>query len=174
VLAPFHSLSHNKRTRHDVYVHLQMNAPFIYVRRPSAQSGAALRCASAMPAAKKKRAGPAGRGEVRRAGGEVRRAGGGSGGPPPPSAAAVTERLRNSRSVRHEPVRFSKKRKKHPFVKIIEKTPFRYTDIQWPHDQRDQAGGKTWEGKLAVCGRKPLYALARSGTQYHLVCTCTY
>jgi hypothetical protein len=71
--------------------------------------------------------------------------------------------------VRHEPVRFSKKRKKHPFVKIIEKTPFRYTDIQWPHDQRDQAGGKTWEGKLAVCGRKPLYALARSGTQYHLL-----
>jgi hypothetical protein len=141
-----------------------MNETFIYVRRPSAQSGAALRCASAMPAAKKK--------------GRVRRGGGRSGGPgagpadgaptPPLSASAVTERLRNSRSVRHKPVRFSKKRKKHSFVKIIEKVPFRYTDIQWPHDQRDQAGGKTWEGKLAVCGRKPLYALARSGTQHLL------
>ncbi len=99
--------------------------------------------------------------------GRVRRAGGWSGGPPPLPPAAVTERLRNSRNVRHKPVRF--KKKKHPFVKIIEKTPFRCTDIQWPHDQRDQAGGKTWEGKLAVCGRKPLYALARSGTQYHLL-----
>jgi hypothetical protein len=70
--------------------------------------------------------------------------------------------------VHPEPTRFSKKRKKHPFAKIIEKAPFHYTDIQWPHDQRDQAGGKTWEGKLAVCGRKPLYALAKTGPPYHL------
>ena len=51
--------------------------------------------------------------------------------------------------------RTGKKRKKHPFVKIIvriiEKAPFHYTGIQRSHDERDQAGGKTWEGKLAVC-----------------------
>ncbi len=41
-----------------------MNAPFISVLRPSAQSGAAQRCASAMPQQKKK-------GRVRRAGGRA-------------------------------------------------------------------------------------------------------
>ncbi len=51
-----------------------MNAPFIYVRRPYAQRGAALLRASAMRAAKKKKACPAGRRGVRRAGD-------GSGGP---------------------------------------------------------------------------------------------
>jgi len=86
--------------------------------------------------------------------GRVRRAGGTSGGPgagpagrgSPPPSPPVTGRLRNprsSRTVHPEPVRFSKKKKKHPFAKTIEKTPFHYTDIQWPHDQRDQAGGKT-------------------------------
>ena len=150
VLAPIHQLSHNKRTRRDVYEHLQMNAPFIYVRRPYAQRGAALLRASAMRAAKKKR-------RVRRAGGASGGPGAGPAGrglpphpppptPPPPPPPPVTGRLRNprsSRTVHPEPVRFSKKKKKHPFAKIIEKTPFHYTDIQWPHDQRDPAGGKT-------------------------------
>ncbi len=51
--AIIHSLSHNKRTIHDVYEPLQMNAPFIYVLRLSAQSGAALQLerASAIRAA---------------------------------------------------------------------------------------------------------------------------
>ena len=89
------------------------------MRRGAPHCGALQPCAPQ----KKKKAGPAGRGDVRRAGG-------GSGGP--------------GVAPRHpEPTRFSKKRKKHPFAKIIEKTPFHYTDIQWPHDQRDQAGGKT-------------------------------
>ena len=107
------------------------------MRRGAPHCGALQPCAP-----QKKKAGPAGRGDVRRAGG-------GSGGPgvaPRPPPPPVTGRLRNPRSSRNvhpEPTRFSKKRKKHPFAKIIEKAPFHYTDIQWPHDQRDQAGGKT-------------------------------
>ena len=110
------------------------------MRRGAPHCGALQPCAP-----QKKKAGPAGRGDVRRAGG-------GSGGPgvaprpPAPRPPPVTGRLRNPRSSRNvhpEPTRFSKKRKKHPFAKIIEKAPFHYTDIQWPHDQRDQAGGKT-------------------------------
>ena len=107
VLAPIHQLSHNKRTRRDVYEHLQMNAPFIYVRRPYAQRGAALRRASAMRAAKKNKAGPAGRGT---SGGP----GAGPGGPgvaprpPPPRDRAPSEPSELSDAVVRNGVLFRK------------------------------------------------------------------
>ena len=55
LIAPIHSLSHNTRTRLDVCEHLQKNARFIYVRRPSEPRCTALRCASAIAQPQKKK-----------------------------------------------------------------------------------------------------------------------
>ena len=63
-----HSLPQNIQTRRDINEHLQMNAPVMYMRRPSSQSGAAKRCALAIAPPKTKWAGgggPAGLGPGR-------------------------------------------------------------------------------------------------------------
>ena len=116
-----------------------MNAPFIYVRRPYAQRGAALRRASAMRAAKKKRAGPAGRGDVRRAGGGCGRPGGGPPPPPPrppppPPPPPVTASFGALGALGRRSAKrcaFQKNEKYNLSLKLSKKQLF----ILWTHDQ---------------------------------------
>ena len=149
VIAPIHSLSHNTRPRLDICEHLQMNALFIYVRRPSEPRCTALRCASAIAQPQKKN-GP---------GGRVRRAGGWAVTPAarrdPP---AVTIPPRNPRSSRKPCVNRCAFQTNHKHTFSLNKSK-KHLFIFWTYSGRMTRGGKSREGNLAVCGQKPLRAL---------------